>query len=97
METLNPNSLFDDIETQEFAEDIVHELADNPPKMVAVISFHRDDENVACAYHKMDLMDKMQAAANILLDVMDEYIINNAGRIRQILIDSEGDDDEDDE
>ena len=97
METLNPNKLFDDTETQEFVEDVVHELADNPPSMVAVISFHRDDENVACAYHNMELMDKMQAAANILLDILDEYILNNAGRIRQILVDSEGDDDEDDE
>ena len=97
METLNPNKLFDDPETQEFVEDVVHELADNPPSMVAVISFHRDDENVACAYHNMDLMGKMQAAANILLDVMDEYILNNASRIRQILVDSEGDDDEEDE
>ena len=97
METLNPNKLFDDSKTQEFVEDVVHELADNPPRMMAVISFHRDDENVACAYHNMDLMDKMQAAANIMLDVMDEYIINNAGRIRQILVDSEEDDGEDDE
>ena len=97
METLNPDKLFDDPETQEFVEDLVHELADNPPRMMAVISFHRDDENVACAYHNMDLMDKMQAAANIMLDIFDEYILNNAGRIRQILVDSEGDDGEDDE
>lgn len=97
METVNPNNLFDDPETQEFVEDVVHELADNPPRMMAVISFHRDDENVACSYHNMELMDKMQAAANILLDILDEYILNNAGRIRQILVDSEGDDDEDDE
>ena len=97
MEKMNPNNLFDDPETQEFVEDLVHELADNPPRMMAVISFHRDDENVACAYHNMDLMDKMQAAANIMLDIFDEYILNNAGRIRQILVDSEGDDGEDDE
>ena len=97
METLNPNKLFDDSKTQEFVEDVVHELADNPPRMMAVISFHRDDENVACAYHNMELMDKVQAAANIFLDILDDYIRNNAPMIRQILVDSEGDDDEDDE
>ena len=94
METLNPNKLFDDDELQEFVEDVVHDLVDNQPSMLAVISFHRDDENVLCAYHNMELSDKLAAMKHIFYDVLDDYIRNNAPMIRQILVDSETDDED---
>jgi len=97
METLDPNKLFDDDELQEFVEDVVHSFADLQPDKIAVVAYSAKDELVGCSYHNMEMLDKANAMAHIFLDFLDDYIRNNAPMIRQILVDSEGDDDEDDE
>lgn len=64
------------------------------PTQVTVVAVNEDTGIAATQYYNCGISDKGQAITHILADIIDEYIENNAARIRQLLLDAEDDDDE---
>lgn len=87
---------FENKELAEFLEDMVRGLVTLNPTQITVVAVNEDDGIAGTQYYNCGISDKGQAMVHILEDIIDEFITNNAERLRSIILDDE-DDTEDDE
>lgn len=85
---------FKNKELAEFMEDMVRGLVAVDPTRVTVVAVNEDAGIAATQYYNCGISDKGQAITHILEDIIDEFIQNNAARIRQFIMDAENDEDE---
>lgn len=85
---------FENKELAEFMEDMVRGLVAIDPTQVTVVAVNENAGVAATQYYNCGISDKGYAMVHILEDIIDEFIQNNASRIRQLLLDAEDDDDE---
>ena len=78
-------------------EDSVKTLVTLDPEMAAVVAISHDKGVVTAGYYNCGIEEKGMMILHILEDIIDEFIQNNAERIRSIILDDEidGEDDED--
>jgi hypothetical protein len=90
---------FDNKELAEFMEDLVKGLVELDPTQVSVVAVNEDRGIAGTQYYNCGIHDKGLAITHILEDIIDDFIQNNAERIRSIILgdDVDGEDDEIDE
>mgnify|MGYP003290597231 CR=1 FL=1 len=90
---------FENRELAEFLEDAIQGLFTLDPNAIAIVAINNDRGIAGTQYYNCGISDKGMAITHILEDIIDDFIQNNAERIRSIILDDDvdGEDDEIDE
>lgn len=87
---------FENRDLAEFVEEMVKGIIALNPSQVSVVAVNEDAGLAATQYYNCGISDKGHAITHILEDIFDDFIQNNAERIRSIILDDDidGEDDE---
>lgn len=90
---------FDNQELAEFLEDAVQGLFDLDPNAIAIVAINDDRGIAGTQYYGCGVEDKGRIIHHINEDIIMDVILNNAEMIRNIVMDADDDeiDEEDDE